>query len=126
MLRQTHIVNVRFLRADILEQNGIIPEAEAVNAVVALRNAEEGFSVISLDTGDEIILSVQVDRAGIHHGVDAETLHEVGVRLRVQVIFPSQRNMLSRQHGIDIPVIDAVVKCFVYFVLFREQLLLLL
>ena len=83
MLRQTHVIDICLFRAGIRQKNRVIPETETVDSVVALRHAEERLSVIPLDARHQIIFSVQLDRSGVHHGVDAETLHKVRIGVRV-------------------------------------------
>lgn len=74
MLGQAHIVDVGFLRAGIGQHHGIIPEVEAVDACIGLRNGEEGLAVVALDADNEVELAVQVDRAAVECGVDAQAL----------------------------------------------------
>ena len=113
MLGQTHVINVGFLCAGIRQHNRVIPEMEAVDTSITLCNSKERFSVIALHADNEMILSIQINRAGVHHSVDAETLHKVRIRLLIQIISPVNRSELSCQHRILIAVINTVVKiCF--------------
>ena len=79
VLGEAHVVYVGLLGAGVGEDNGIVAEAEALGRLVALCNREEGLAVSALHACHQAVLSVEVNRAGIHHGVDAKTLHEVGV-----------------------------------------------
>ena len=58
MLCQSHIIDVCLLRTYIIQKDRVIPETEIINSVITLCHAEEGLSVISLNTGNQIILSV--------------------------------------------------------------------
>ncbi len=88
MLRQTHIIHIRLLRTGIRQQDRIIPEPESVDPVITLSHTEERLPVIPLDTGYQIKLAVQLNSAGIHDRIDTEALHEIRIRLRVQVVLP--------------------------------------
>jgi len=110
VLSQPHIVDIGLLRAGIRQQNGLFPEVEALHRAVALCHAEEALAVVALNAGDQIILAVQLDGTGIEHSVDAQTLHEVRIRLRVQVEPPAQRDGFAGQHRVFPPVVDAVVE----------------
>ena len=110
VLGQAHIVDVGLLRAGIRQQNGLFPEVEALHRAVALRYAEKALAVVALDACHKVILAVQLDGTGVEHGVHAQTLHKVGVRLRVQVEPPAQRDGFAGQHRVFPPVVDAVVE----------------
>ena len=79
VLGEAHVVYVGLLGAGVGEDNGIVAEAETLGRLVALCNREEGLAVSALHACYQAVLSVEVNRAGIHHGVDAKALHEVGV-----------------------------------------------
>ena len=83
MFGQTHVIYVGLFWAGIVQKDRIIPEFETIHSVVAFRNTEERFSVISFDTGNEVIFSVQFDRACIENRINAETFHKVRICLRV-------------------------------------------
>ena len=82
---------------------------KAVDSVVALRNRKERFPVISLHPDHHYIFSVQINGSRIHHRVNAETLHEIGIPLRIKVIPPVNRRKFPGQHRINVSVIDAVI-----------------
>ena len=83
---------------------------EALHRAVALGYAEETLAVVALNACHEVILAVQLDGTGVEHGVHAQTLHKVGVRLRVQIEPPGKGNALTGQHRVFPPVVDAVVE----------------
>ena len=95
MLRQTHIVDVRFLGGGVWQDDRVIIKAEALHRVIAARDGEEGLSVIAFYAGDEAVLTVQLDGAGVHDGVHAETLKTQRICLLVQVKFPERRNVVA-------------------------------
>lgn len=109
MLGQAHIVDVGFLRAGIGQHHGIIPEVEAVDACIGLRNGEEGLAVVALDADNEVELAVQVDRAAVECGVDAQALHEIGIGFGIEVISPVHRRKFAGEHGIFVALVDAVI-----------------
>ena len=110
VLGQAHIVDVGLLRAGVRQQDGLFPEVEALHRAVAFCHAKEALAVVALDARHKVILAVQLDGTGVEHGVHAQTLHKVGVRLRVQVEPPAQRDGFAGQHRVFPPVIDAVVE----------------
>ena len=110
VLRQTHIVDVRFLGGGVRQDDRVIIKAEALHRVVAARDSEEGLSVIALYAGDEAILAVQLDGAGVHDGVHAETLETQRVRLLVQVEFPERRNVVAGEDRVLVARVNAVIK----------------
>ena len=124
VLREAHIVDIRLVRARVIELNRVIPEMKPVDAVVALRDSEEGFSVISLDPDDQIVLAVQHDRAGVQRRVDAKPLNEVRVCLRVKIISPVERDHVPCHDRVLIAREDAVIEIGL-LVLSCEQLVLL-
>ena len=121
VLGQAHVVDVGLLRAGVGQRNGIVPEVEAVDAGVGLGHREEGLAVRALHAHDEVELAVEVDRAAVEHGVDAQALHEVGIRLGVEVVSPVHGREFAREHGILVAVIDTVVDVG-YDVLAGDQL----
>ena len=110
MLGQTHIVDVGLLRAGVRQQDGLFPEVEALHRAVAFCHTEKALAVVALDARHKVILAVQLDGTGVEHGVHAQTLHKVGVRLRVEIEPPRKGNALTGQHRVFPPVVDAVVE----------------
>ena len=78
---QAHVINVGLFRAGIRQKDGSIPEAEPVHGRIALGHAKEALAVVAFNAGNQIILAIQFDGAGIKHGVDAQTLHEIRIVL---------------------------------------------
>ena len=110
VLGQAHIVDVGLLRAGVRQQDGLFPEVEALHRAVALCHAKKALAVVALDARHKVILAVQLDGTGVEHGVHAQTLHKVGVRLRVEIEPPRKGNALTGQHRVFPPVVDAVVE----------------
>ena len=110
VLRQTHIVDVRFLGGGVWQDDRVIIKAEALHRVIAARDGEEGLSVIAFYAGDEAVLTVQLDGAGVHDGVHAETLKAQRICLLVQVKFPERRNVVAGEDRILVTRVNAVVK----------------
>lgn len=110
VLRQTHIVDVRFLGGGVWQDDRVIIKAEALHRVIAARDGEEGLSVIAFYAGDEAVLTVQLDGAGVHDGVHAETLKTQRICLLVQVKFPERRNVVAGEDRILVTRVNAVVK----------------
>ena len=97
----------------------IIPEMESIDSVYhSLLHAKKDFTVISLDTGNQIIFSVQFNSTGVHDCIDSKTFHgnwglSSGLRSYLQV---SRCNMFSCQYRIFITVINTIVKIrFLHF-----------
>ena len=130
MLGQTHVINVGFLCAGIRQHNRVIPEMESVDTSITLCNSKERFSVIALHADNEIILSIQINRAGVHHSVDAETLHKVRIRLLIQIISPVNRSELIAVINTVVKICFCVLSChkvvylgFFHIILFIQHLL---
>ena len=110
MLGQTHIVDIGLLRTGVRQNHRIIPEVEAIDAIVTFCHRKEGFPVISFHTNHQIIFSVELNGSGVHHGVDAQTLLKIRVGFLIEVISPVHRCKLPGQDRILIPVINSIVK----------------
>ena len=121
MLCQPHIVNIRLLRAGVRKQDGIVPETKAVHSVVTFRHAKEGFPIVPLDSGHQIIFPIQINCSRIHHRIDSKPLHKVRICLRIQVILPGQGDMLSGEHRISVPVVHPIVKIRIRLILSAQQ-----
>ena len=106
---QAHVVNVRVALGSLGQENRLFTETEAVHAGNGVGNGEERLAVVAFNAADKRDFSVHLNRAGIEDGVDAETLHEVRIRRRIEVEFPLRRNHLIGQYGIDVTVETAVV-----------------
>lgn len=53
--------------------------------------------------------SFEFDSSGVHYGVDADTLHTVGIRRRIHVVPPKDRCMVCRQYGVAVTGVYAVI-----------------
>ena len=105
---QTHVVYVCRRLAIFRHSDRTVPETEIVHTVRTFCHSKERLAVSTLDTHHENILSVPLDRTRIECGMDAETLHEVRIRLLVHVIPPEQRSMVSGKDRESVALIDAV------------------
>ena len=108
MRSQPHVVDIGGRFAILRHRHGTGPETEIVDTAGTLRHSEEGFAVRPFNPCDQDIFSIPLDGAGIEHGMDAEALQQVGIRIRMQVVAPLQRGMLRRQHRIRISFINTV------------------
>ena len=109
MLCQSHIIDVRFFRTGILELNRVVAETEAVDTVVRLGDTEKRFPVVALDPGCEAVFPAEFNGARIEDRVDAQSLLEVRIRLRIQIISPCERNMFPCQNRVPVAAENAVV-----------------
>ena len=114
MLRQTHIIHVGFLRFCVRKDHRVIPEAESLRGPAALRHSEKALAVHAFHTHHQTVFPVQLDRAAVERGIDAEALHHEGIAFRVCVIHPEGRDVLPCQNGVTVTVEDAVVKMFIH------------
>jgi hypothetical protein len=71
-------------------------------------------------------LALPEKRAGVERRVNTQALHQVGVRLRVQVEAPLDRGVAVRDGGVLETLEYPVVPLAVHGVLLREKLLMLL
>ena len=110
MLCQTHIIYVCLLRAYIVQKDRIIPELESIDTIVALGYCKEGFSVVSFHSCYQVELAVQLNRTCVKYRIHTKTLHKIRICLRVHVIFPERRNMISCQNRIFITVINTIIE----------------
>ena len=108
MLHQPHVVDVDVRVARLGQDDGIIPEPEALGATLALGDREEALAVNALDASHQVNRPVQLDRAGVERAVDSQPLHQVRVRPVVQVVAPEDRRVLGREHRVLEPVEEAV------------------
>ena len=123
MLRQAHIVDVRFLRAGIGEDDRIIPEAEALSGLVGFRDGEERLAIHPFDAYDEAVLAVQLDCAAVHGGIHAQPLHHEGVRRGVSVVHPEGRDVLAGEDRVAVAGIKPVIEVVIGGVRARDEAL---
>ena len=113
MTGEPHVVNIYFLRIQILQLNRIFREPEAVCTISAFGYGKEGFPVAPFDPGDQTVFVVMIDGARVEDRVDAQPLLKIRIGLRVQIISPGERNMISCQDRIFISVKNSVIEiCF--------------
>ncbi|MNW52897.1 hypothetical protein D3C74_304360 [compost metagenome] len=94
MLYDPHVVDVDVWLLRFRHHHRLIPEAEAIDAVIALSNCEERFAVYALDSCNQVEFSIQLDGTRIKYAVDAEAFGEIWIRGRVEIVFPNERRML--------------------------------
>ena len=123
VLCDTHIVDVRGRNHVIGHGDGLLPETEVVDAVRRLGYCEETLSVGTLHTDDEQILTVPFDGTGVQGGITHDALHQVGVVLLVEVIFPLQGDMGGRQDWILIFHIDPIPPLYGFILAIQQRLM---
>ena len=105
---EPHVIDVDVRIVGLGQDDGIIPKAETIDAACAFGDGEKALAIDPFDAGDEINPPVEFDRAGIEHAVDAQSLHQMRIRLVIQIVTPKDRRMLGGQHGIPIAMKHAV------------------
>ena len=107
---QPHIIDVGLVGAGVGQLDGLVPEAEAVHRGAALGHRKKALAVVALHPGCQVEPAIQLDGAGVEHGVDPQPLHKIGVCGGVEVEPPLQGDVLAGEDRVLPPVIDAVVK----------------
>ena len=107
--RQTHVVNIGRRFAVLGHRHGVVPETEVVDAVRRFGHGEKRFAVGALHSCHDQVAAVELDGAGVHHGIDADPFHAVGIAPRVEVIAPEERCVSGCQDRITVAGIDAVI-----------------
>ncbi len=105
---ESHVVDVGAGNLILRHCDGVVAEHEIVDTVRTLRNCEEGFTVVPFHTHHKYIFILPFDCTGVEGGVYADTLHEIGVGLRIEVIFPEWGYHLGSHHGMCIACVDSV------------------
>ena len=108
VLRQSHVVDVRGGLLRVGHGDGLLPEAEVIDAVRTLGNGEEALAVGPLHAAHQQVAPIQADGSGVQHRVHHDALHQVGVVLLTEIISPLQRCVVSRQHRVAVLFVDAV------------------
>ena len=106
--RETHVVNVGGGNHIFGHRDGIVPEAEVVNAVGAFGHGKERLAVGSLHAHHQYILSVPLDGSRIQGSIHSDAFHQVGVGLLVQIITPKHGRVCGGQYRMLITGDNAV------------------
>ena len=105
---KAHIIHIGSGLSPLGHRDGTRPEGEIVHAVGTFGHGKERLAVGSFYTHHQHILVFPLDGAGIKGGVNAETLHQVRVAVRIEVVAPLQRSMVGRQDGILVTLVHTV------------------
>ena len=117
MLRQTHVIDVSSRGIiSIGHSNGFVPETPSVDTVIGLCDREKRLAVSPLHTRYDSVFAVELDGTGIEYCVHHDTLHEIGIRLFIEVIPPFERCVLRSENRIFILGINPI-PAFYRFVL---------
>ena len=125
VLSQPHVIDIGFVRIQIRQHNRLFPKAKIVDAVGALCNRKEAFSVIALYPNHKTILAIQINCSGVEHRVDSQPFQKKRVRFRIQIVPPVQRHMVTGEHRIFPPQVDTIIKRR-FLIFAAEQFFLLL
>lgn len=120
---QPHVIDIDSRLSVLRHCHRIVPEAEIVDSVGALRDGEERLSVCSFHSYSQYIFPVPFDGSGVESGMDAESFLQIRISDRVQVIFPEHRSMRARENGILVSFINAVH--INRLILFRNQIFII-
>ena len=124
VLRDSHVVDVRGRHYVVGHGDGIVPEAEIVDAVLTFCHGKEGLAVGSFHTNHQEVFPVQLDGTRIEYGIHADTFQKIRVRLLVEVVTPEDRCVSSGQDGMCVSCDDAV-SSFHWHVLASDECLML-
>ena len=105
---EPHVVDVGVGVVGLRHDHRVVPEAEAVDAVLALGDGEEALAVVAFDAGHQVHLAVPLDGAGVEDAVDPQPLQQERVASRVEVVAPEERACGRGQHRVLPAVEDAV------------------
>ena len=108
MFHQAHIVDVGVGLGGLGHEDGVIPEAEAIDAAGALGDGEERFSIHALDARGHQEPAFVEDGAGVEDGVDAHALEEKGIGLLVQVVAPQDGRVRGGEYRVLVAIEDSV------------------
>ena len=110
MADQTHVVQVRFLVLKLRHAHRVIPELEAIHAILAFGDREKGFAVPALDARHQDDVPVPFHRADVENAVDAESRQQMRVGGAVEIITPEQGRVFGGQHREFVPVEKPVAR----------------
>ena len=108
MLRDAHIVDVGGRHLIVGHGDGLVPEAEIVDAVGTLCHGKERLAVGTLHPHDNHIFALPLDGATVERGIHHDALHEIGVVALAQIVSPGERCVLGSDDRVLILGIDAV------------------
>ena len=124
MLCDAHIVDVRSGNHVIGHGDGLVPESEVVDTIGRLSHSEVTLSVGSLNANHQYIFAIPLDGPRVQGCITHNALHQVGVVLFVEIVFPLQGYMGCSHHWILILHIDTIPPLY-GFVLAAQQLLMM-
>ena len=125
MLCDTHIIDIRGGNHIVGHGNGLVPETEVIDTVGRLGHCEETLTVGTFYAHHEHILAVPLDGTGVQGGITHDALHQIGVVLLVEVIFPLQGHVGRCQNRVLVLLIDAITPLH-GFVLLAQQFFMML
>ena len=97
VLHESHVVDVGVEALGFRDHAGFVPEAESIDAAFRFRDGEKAFSVPALDAHADDDFSLLLDGARIERGVDSEALHQERIGLRIEIVAPFQRHVVSTE-----------------------------
>ena len=124
MLSDTHIIDVRGGNHIVGHRDRLFPETEVVDAVGRLCHSEETLTVGSLNTDHQHVFPLPLQSTSIQRSITHDTLHQIGIILFVEVVFPFQRHVSSCYNRVLIFLVDTITPLY-GFVLFCQQLLMM-
>src|SRR5687768_3664623 len=98
VLNKSHVVHVRIRSLCLRKIERIIPEIKIIDAIIAFRNCEKRFAVLSFYSCDKNIFFSKLYRAGIKYSIDPETLHQIWITCFIEIILPEQRRVFGSKH----------------------------
>ena len=128
MCGEPHVIDIGSRFAVFRHGNRAVPEAEIVHSVRALSHCKEGFAVCSLHTYDENVFSIPFDGTAVHCRVYAETLHQIRIGFRIEVITPEKRGVFSCDYRVFVTFVNSIafywliLSCYEGLVLCLEPL----
>ena len=108
MLHQAHIVDVGIGVAGLGHEDGVIPEAEAIDAAGALGDGEERFSIHAFHARGHQKPAFVKDGAGVEDGIDAHALKQKRIGLLIQVVAPQDGRVRGGEHRVLVAIEDPV------------------
>jgi len=87
----------------------MVPEPEPIDAGRALGHGKKRLAVVPLHPCHQQVAAVQLDGTSVEHRVHPQPLHQVRVRLRVEVVAPDERRVVGRKDRVLVALHDAVV-----------------
>jgi hypothetical protein len=108
MPHHADVIDVHIRIAGLRHQDRIIPEAKVVDAIGALGYSQKRFSIRPFYSRQHQDLALVFNCSGIECGIDSHPLHQVWIRLGIEVIPPENGRVLRGDHWVLIPIEDAV------------------